>query len=125
MYIMATIPLHRAIMQLGRGLPIWDCTSAMGPVGTLGLVDDTAVLGSNVEDLQTTLTEVRAVLGFLQQRTNESKFKSIMLKVFKGKVVANQPVLTWGGDKITMVHSREYARLLGGNANVAGGACTL
>ena len=51
---------------------------------TVGLVDDTAVLGSNVEDLQTTLTEVRAVLGFLQQRTNESKFKGIMLKVFKG-----------------------------------------
>ena len=49
-YIMATNPLHRAIMQRGRGLPIRDCTTTMGPVGTLGLVDDTAVLGSNVED---------------------------------------------------------------------------
>ena len=97
MYIRVTIPLHRAIIQQGRGLPIRDQPNTMGPVGTVGLVDDTAVLGSNVEDLQATLTEVRAVLQFLQQRTNESKFKGIMLKVQSGKVVAYQPVLTWGG----------------------------
>ena len=98
MYITATIPLHRAIMQQGKGVPIMGDTDRLGPVGTVGLVDDTAVMGTGVEELQETLNEVRTVLGVLQQRTNESKFKGIMPKIEDGKVRAFQPKLNWRAD---------------------------
>ena len=107
MYITATIPVHRAIMQQGKGIPVKGNTDKFGPVGTVGLVDDTAVMGTNVDELQETLDAVRSVLGVLQQRTNESKFKGIMLKIEDDKVKAFQPKLNWGGEIITMVHSKQ------------------
>ena len=93
MYTTATIPLHCANMQQQKkGIPAMGNIDKFGPVGTLGLVDDTAVMGTGVEELQEALDAVRSVLGVLQQRTNRSKFKGIKLKVEDDKVKAFQPI---------------------------------
>ena len=62
LYVFATTPLHKDIIHRSVGIPIEGDTEKH-IVGTLGLIDDTGVLGLDLAQTQATLHCARAVIS--------------------------------------------------------------
>ena len=93
----------------------------MHVVGTMGLIDDTGVLGDTPQECARQLDRVRVLVRMCGQRCNVGKFWGLHLEA-RGKGIATvQPGLLWGTDGIPEARNDTHVRFLGANANPVGG----
>ena len=91
-------------------------------VGTMGLIDDTGVLGDTPQECARQLDRVRVPERMCGHRCKVGKFWGLHLET-RGKGIATvQLGLRWGTEGIPEARNDTHVRFLGGNANPVGGA---
>ena len=120
LYVLGTIPLHKDIQHTNVGIKAQGL-QGVHVVGTMGLIDDTGVLGDTPQECARQLDRVRALVRMCSQRCNVGKFWGLHLET-RGKGIATvQPCLRWGTQGIPEARNETHVRFLGGERQPGGG----
>ena len=120
LYVVVTIPLHKDIQHTNGGVKAQG-VQEMHVLGTIGLIDDTGVLGDTPQECARQLDRVRALVRMYGQRCNVGIFWGLHLQTRGKGITTVQPGLWWGTKGIPEATNDTQVRFLGENAHPVGG----